>query len=453
MSTTNSPLKRNVTTTIQGPERRRTEPGESSGPARPNYASTVTILNCFQDVYGLGVNLAKSSIFSIDININEVKKVASTFNCKYGSLPFIYLGLPVGKDMSRGNNWLEIINSLNKRLSSWKAKLVSFGGRLTLTKEVLGSLPLYYLSLFRAPKKVITMMERICSRFFWGFKDDEKGIYWVKWSSVLANFDVVGLYIGSIYAKNLGLLAKWRWRFFNESGALWQRVIRSLHGVDGGFSSNSGNGLRCKKGVWEGITDIGLVTNNTGMCGMLVGLAYPPHSRTLTELQDLSTLLSGLFPHEGTDGWRWPLDPLNSFLVKRISRLIDDSLSSTLEVARPMSGTLLTDWRDIGAGISFKTDLLVPSLVIKSMAMFSHFQWGISVGDACFYVRAIVDGTMSLKGEILADVRLLSTRFHVLAIIASIALTSCLSEVSLVRESHNLRDSNSQKGSVIRSLD
>ncbi|GJZ33870.1 hypothetical protein Tco_0579306, partial [Tanacetum coccineum] len=28
-------------------------------------------------------------------------------------------------------------------------------------------------------------------------------------------------------------------------------------------------------------------------------------------------------------------------------------------------------------------------LVIKSMAMFSHFQWGISGDDACFYVRAI----------------------------------------------------------------
>ncbi|GJT67147.1 hypothetical protein Tco_1018627 [Tanacetum coccineum] len=58
-----------------------------------------------------------------------------------------------------------------------------------------------------------------------------------------------------------------------------------------------------------------------------------------------------------------------------------------------------------------------------------------------------VDGTVLLKGLILTEVRLLSTRFHVLAIIASIALTSGPSEVSSVRESHNLRDSNLQKGS------
>ncbi|GJR13788.1 hypothetical protein Tco_0796440 [Tanacetum coccineum] len=75
-----------------------------------------------------------------------------------------------------------------------------------------------------------------------------------------------------------------------------------------------------------------------------------------------------------------------------------------------------------------------------------------SSANSTEYLVSTVDGTVLLKGLILTGVRLLSTRFHVLVIIASIALTSGASEVSLVRESHNLRDSNSQKGSVIRSL-
>ncbi|GJU82280.1 retrotransposon ORF1 [Tanacetum coccineum] len=61
------------------------------------------------------------------------------------------------------------------------------------------------------------------------------------------------------------------------------------------------------------------------------------------------------------------------------------------------------------------------------------------------YLVSTVDGTMSLKGLILAEVRLLSTRFHVLAIILSFASPSGPSEVLSVRESHNLRDSNSLK--------
>ncbi|GKA33048.1 hypothetical protein Tco_0719415 [Tanacetum coccineum] len=62
------------------------------------------------------------------------------------------------------------------------------------------------------------------------------------------------------------------------------------------------------------------------------------------------------------------------------------------------------------------------------------------------YLVSTVDGTVLLKGIILAGVRLLSTRFHVLAIISSFAPTSGPSKVFSIRESHNLRDSNSRKG-------
>ncbi|GJU58628.1 hypothetical protein Tco_1236394 [Tanacetum coccineum] len=62
------------------------------------------------------------------------------------------------------------------------------------------------------------------------------------------------------------------------------------------------------------------------------------------------------------------------------------------------------------------------------------------------YLVSTVDGTMSLKELNSSKVRLLSTRFHVLALITSFALTSGPSEVLPVRESHNLRDSNSLIG-------
>ncbi|GKE05808.1 hypothetical protein Tco_1397826 [Tanacetum coccineum] len=75
-----------------------------------------------------------------------------------------------------------------------------------------------------------------------------------------------------------------------------------------------------------------------------------------------------------------------------------------------------------------------------------------SSANSTEYLVSTVDGMMSLKGKILAEVRLLSTRFHVLTIIASVDLTSCLSEVSSVQEFHNLRDSNSRKGFSIHDL-
>ncbi|GJS47375.1 hypothetical protein Tco_0597496 [Tanacetum coccineum] len=56
--------------------------------------------------------------------------------------------------------------------------------------------------------------------------------------------------------------------------------------------------------------------------------------------------------------------------------------------------------------------------------------WVIKVSSPNEFLVSTVDETVSLKGLILAEVRLSSTRFHVLAIITSIDLTSGPSEVS-----------------------
>ncbi|GKB12412.1 hypothetical protein Tco_0846335 [Tanacetum coccineum] len=137
----------------------------------------------------------------------------------------MYLGLPVGKDMSKVVSWDLVIERFYRRISSWKSKALSTGGRLTLTKSVLSSIPIYYLSLFRAPLKIIDLLEKIRRIFFWGFKEDERGMLWFNWKTVLSPFNKGGLGIGSIRAKNLALLGKWRWRFHVEKNALWNKAI------------------------------------------------------------------------------------------------------------------------------------------------------------------------------------------------------------------------------------
>nr|GFC58484.1 hypothetical protein [Tanacetum cinerariifolium] len=51
--------------------------------------------------------------------------------------------------------WDESIAKLKKKLSKWKLKTLSVGGCLTLFKAVLGSTPIYNMSLFMVPKQVI----------------------------------------------------------------------------------------------------------------------------------------------------------------------------------------------------------------------------------------------------------------------------------------------------------
>ncbi|GJR41057.1 RNA-directed DNA polymerase, eukaryota, reverse transcriptase zinc-binding domain protein [Tanacetum coccineum] len=142
--------------------------------------------------------------------------------------------------MSRCCSWEPLIKRFQNRLSKWKAKTLSFGGRLTLIKSVLGSLGVYYFSTFKEPKKVIHKLEGIRRRFFWGGNSDVDKISWVAWDKVVSPRNKGGLGIGSLVASNNSLLTKWWWRFRNKGTSLWCNVIRSIHGPTSGvLNSNS----------------------------------------------------------------------------------------------------------------------------------------------------------------------------------------------------------------------
>ncbi|GKC77815.1 retrotransposon protein, putative, ty1-copia subclass [Tanacetum coccineum] len=64
-----------------------------------NAKNLILILNCFEEASGLKVNLSKSRLFGIGVDLSEVEDVASSLNCSHDSIPFLYLGLPVGKNM------------------------------------------------------------------------------------------------------------------------------------------------------------------------------------------------------------------------------------------------------------------------------------------------------------------------------------------------------------------
>ncbi|GJW37469.1 hypothetical protein Tco_0060389 [Tanacetum coccineum] len=56
---------------------------------------------------------------------------------------------------------------------------------LPLLKSVLGSTPIYNMSLYKVPKAILSSMEAIRRDFFNGSKDNDWKIAWVKWAKIL----------------------------------------------------------------------------------------------------------------------------------------------------------------------------------------------------------------------------------------------------------------------------
>ncbi|GJR72076.1 RNA-directed DNA polymerase, eukaryota [Tanacetum coccineum] len=108
---------------------------------------------------GLKINFHKSKLMGVGVNSNEVESVANLVGCSIFSSPFKYLGVIVGDNMSRLKPWEYVISKVSNRLYNWKLKTLSIGGRLTLIKSVISSIPLYHMSIFKAPIGVLNKLE------------------------------------------------------------------------------------------------------------------------------------------------------------------------------------------------------------------------------------------------------------------------------------------------------
>nr|GEY52079.1 RNA-directed DNA polymerase, eukaryota [Tanacetum cinerariifolium] len=136
---------------------------------------------------GCEINLQKSHVLGVGVPYEDVRHGASLIGCDVMRTPFKYIGVTVGDFMSRNSAWVNVIQKIQSRLSKWKSKTLSVGGRLTLVKSVLGAAPLYYMSIYKVPKGVLHELESIRSKFFNGIDPLERKITWIAWENVLAS--------------------------------------------------------------------------------------------------------------------------------------------------------------------------------------------------------------------------------------------------------------------------
>ncbi|GJY22668.1 RNA-directed DNA polymerase, eukaryota, reverse transcriptase zinc-binding domain protein [Tanacetum coccineum] len=209
-----------------------------------NIDSLVRVLDCFFRASGLRINMCKSKIMGVNVEDGMVKNAASKLGCLVFKTPFTYLGTKVGGNMSRKQAWKEVVDKVLSRLSRWKMKLLSIGGRLTLLKSVLGSMPIFHMSIFKVPSSILKSLESIRSRFFNGQDPKSNKASWVKWNKVLTPKDKGGLGVSSLFALNRGLMLKWVWRFYSQKCSLWTKVIKAIYGEDGNLNKDVSGGVR-----------------------------------------------------------------------------------------------------------------------------------------------------------------------------------------------------------------
>lgn len=170
------------------------------------------------------MNLLKKELYSIH---TDGAPFAATFQCNIGHFPFKYLGLPLHNQKLSMDEWQFLVDKIENRLQNWKGQLLSIGGRLALLNAVLSAIPLYTLSVYRAPKTILRRINSIRNRFLWHGSDRSKHKYTlVNWDRVCSDKQHGGWGVLNLQYMNLSLLLKWWWKYHDPTyEGLWKSVI------------------------------------------------------------------------------------------------------------------------------------------------------------------------------------------------------------------------------------
>ena len=210
------------------------------------------ILDIFALMSGLTLNYNKSAFIPWRSEDQIwVSEVATGVGCTIAQTPFTYLGFPLGVQYNKCSTWKPVLRNIENRLATWKARLLSRAGRLTLIKSVLNSLPVYFMSLFRMPKTVAAKIVKLQRRFFWCGRDtNSKCCPTVKWSEIELPREMGGLGVGNMLHKNLILLFKWWWRYSEANNTLWKQIVQSVHDING-VKASTETFNKVKTGTWS----------------------------------------------------------------------------------------------------------------------------------------------------------------------------------------------------------
>jgi hypothetical protein len=108
------------------------------------------MLRSFSYSTSLHVNFSKSFMVPINMSKTRTSHLANTFGYMVGTIPFTYLGLPLGTTKPSLQEFSPLLTRIEIRLSSIN-KFLSYHGRLILVNSVFSALPTFYMCSLKLP--------------------------------------------------------------------------------------------------------------------------------------------------------------------------------------------------------------------------------------------------------------------------------------------------------------
>jgi hypothetical protein len=210
----------------------------------PQLVCLKAILNSFAASTGSKVNYSKSCIMPINLDESRLLHFANTFSCKTGTLPFTYLGLPLGITKPTLEYFLPMVNRV-ERILCGIANFLDYIGKLLMVKSVLASLPIFFMCCLDIPVSIREQLIKYMRHCLWRKKNGEvqsNGPALVSWDKICRPKNQGGLGVLNLSVQNNALLIKNLHKFFNKRDIPWVNMIWDSYYGNGALPSGRQEG-------------------------------------------------------------------------------------------------------------------------------------------------------------------------------------------------------------------
>lgn len=143
-----------------------------------DYTHLKALFDCYATASGQIFNYEKSSMFfSGQVQSSQVAAIQSIFQFNVVSKHEKYLGLPSMVGRKRNTFFKDIKLRVLSKISNWRDKIFSSGGKETLIKAVAQAVPAYAMSVFRIPSGLCDDIQKVIANFWWAAKKDQRTIH------------------------------------------------------------------------------------------------------------------------------------------------------------------------------------------------------------------------------------------------------------------------------------
>lgn len=185
-------------------------------------------------------NFEKSCMFfSGKIHENHISVIKRIFQLNVVTKHEKYLGLPSMIGRKKKDFFNEIKLKVQSKISSWKQKLFSSGGKEVLIKAVAQAVPTYAMSVFKIPMGLCNEIQQSIAGFWWSKRKEKRGIFWTKWESMCQAKTRGGMGFRDISSFNQALVAKQGWRLIQNPESLAARIMKARYFREGNFLNAS----------------------------------------------------------------------------------------------------------------------------------------------------------------------------------------------------------------------